>query len=72
VAIITGGAEGIGKAYALGFASEGARVVVADINMPTAKTLVDTLTKQGNKALAMETDVSKVVDTEEIEKLRKQ
>jgi len=68
VAIITGGAEGIGKAYALGFAREGAKVVVADINLPAAKTLVDTLTKQGNEALATKTDVSKVVDTEEMAK----
>ena len=33
VAIITGGAEGIGKAYALGFAREGAKVVVNDFNL---------------------------------------
>ncbi|MFC2009973.1 SDR family NAD(P)-dependent oxidoreductase [Chloroflexota bacterium] len=68
VAIITGGAEGIGKAYALSFAREGTKVVVADINFPAAMTLVNTLTEQGNEALATETDVSKVADTEEMAK----
>lgn len=66
VAIITGGAEGIGNAYALGFAKEGAQVVIADINLPAATKLVNTLTKQGNEALAIKTDVSKVADTEEM------
>ncbi len=68
VAIITGGAEGIGKAYALGFASEGARIVVSDINFPAARKLVNTLTEQGTEALATETDVSRVKDTEEMVK----
>ncbi len=68
VAIITGGAEGIGKAYALGFAREGAKIVLSDINFPAARTLVNTLTEQGNEALATETDVSKVEDTEEMVK----
>jgi NAD(P)-dependent dehydrogenase (short-subunit alcohol dehydrogenase family) len=64
VAIITGGAEGIGKAYALGFAKEGAKIVVADINLPASKTLVEVLKLQGNDALAVKTDVSSVADTE--------
>jgi NAD(P)-dependent dehydrogenase (short-subunit alcohol dehydrogenase family) len=64
VAIITGGAEGIGKAYALGFAKEGAKIVVADINLPASKTLVEVLKSQGNDALAVKTDVSSVADTE--------
>src|ERR1035437_478003 len=64
VAIITGGAEGIGKAYALGFAKEGAKIVVADINLPASKTLVEVLKSQGNDALAVKTDASSVADTE--------
>ncbi len=68
VAIITGGAEGIGKAYALAFAVEGAKLVVADINIAAAQSLADTLTKQGTDAVATGTDVSKVADAEEMAK----
>jgi len=64
VAIITGGAEGIGKAYALGFAKEGAKIVVADINLPASKALVEILKSQGNEAVAVKTDVSSVADTQ--------
>lgn len=68
VAIITGGAEGIGQAYALGFSREKAKVVVADIDFPVAEALVHRIMKQGNEALAIKTDVSKVSDTEEMVK----
>jgi NAD(P)-dependent dehydrogenase (short-subunit alcohol dehydrogenase family) len=68
VAIITGGAEGIGQAYALGFAKEGAKVVVADINFTAAKSLAARLIKQGNEALATNTDVANTADTEEMVK----
>ncbi|MFC1921473.1 SDR family NAD(P)-dependent oxidoreductase [Chloroflexota bacterium] len=66
VAVITGGAEGIGKAYALGYAAEGARVVLADINLQAAEELANTMTEQGNEVLAIKTDVSEVADTEEM------
>jgi 3-oxoacyl-[acyl-carrier protein] reductase len=64
VAIITGGAEGIGRAYALGFAREGANIVIADINYAASKTLVESLSSQGTPALAVNTDVSSPADTE--------
>ncbi len=66
VAIITGGAEGIGLAYALGFAKEGARVAIADINLPAADALVSELASQGYQALAIKTDVSKAGDVGEM------
>lgn len=66
VAIITGGADGIGKAYALAFAREGAKIVIADINIGSAQTLADDLTRQGTEALAVRTDVSKAADTTEM------
>ncbi len=68
VAIITGGAEGIGRAYAIGFAKEGAKVVISDINYAAAKVLAEDLTKQGNGALATKTDVSVLADTQEMVK----
>jgi NAD(P)-dependent dehydrogenase (short-subunit alcohol dehydrogenase family) len=64
VAIITGGAEGIGKAYVLGFIKEGAKVVIADINYDAAKSLEETITGSGGEALAVKTDVSKVTEVD--------
>ena len=55
VAVITGGAAGIGFAYAKRFLAEGARVVVADIADPAAA--VDKLDTAG-RALGVRTDVS--------------
>ena len=56
VAIVTGGARGIGKAYALRLAEEGARVVVADVldGAPVA----EEIQKKGGEAIAVKTDVS--------------
>ncbi|MFI5325309.1 MAG: SDR family NAD(P)-dependent oxidoreductase [Candidatus Rokuibacteriota bacterium] len=55
IAVITGGAAGIGFAYAARFLAEGARVVVADIADPAAA--VDKLDAAG-RALGVRTDVS--------------
>ncbi len=64
VAIITGGAQGIGYAYATGFASEGAKLVIADVNMEAAKTAAEALQKQGTESFAIKVDVSKTEDTQ--------
>ena len=58
VAIITGAAQGIGKAYALRFAREGAHVVVADIRTEAAQTVAAECTALGPRALATEVDVA--------------
>ncbi len=69
VAIITGGAEGIGKAFAQGFVREGAKVVIADINIKAANSLVNLLEKEGaNGAIAVKTDVSQNTEVEEMVK----
>ena len=61
VVIVTGGAKGIGRAYCLGVAAEGARVVVADIADP--KPVVQELEGRGAQALGVECDVSREEDT---------
>lgn len=58
VAIVTGAGQGLGRAYALGLAKEGARVVVADIQEANARTVVGELKEQGAQALALKTDVA--------------
>lgn len=68
VAIITGGAEGIGRAYALAFAGEGAKLVIADINLTAANVLIKALEEKKTEAVAIKTDVSKVADTEQMAK----
>ncbi len=58
VAIITGGGHGIGRAYCLRFAQEGARVVVADLDAPAAERVADEVRALGREALALRTDVA--------------
>jgi len=55
VTIITGGGQGIGRAYAQRFANEGARVVVADINEANAKAVAEEI---GSDAVGLKVDVS--------------
>ena len=59
VVIVTGGAHGIGRAYCIGFANAGARVVIADIDSAAANAVAEELA--GNfaaPALAVHADVS--------------
>ncbi|MEV6032908.1 SDR family NAD(P)-dependent oxidoreductase [Nonomuraea sp. NPDC052116] len=58
VAIVTGGASGIGRATALLFAREGARVVVADIDATGADATVARITEEAGHAIAVQADVS--------------
>lgn len=66
VAIVTGGAYGLGNAFARGYAQEGARVVIADIDLPAAQQLERELVSEGKEALALKVDVSRVTDTLEM------
>jgi NAD(P)-dependent dehydrogenase (short-subunit alcohol dehydrogenase family) len=59
VAVITGAGSGIGRASALEFAREGARVVVADLNLAGALETVRQIEADGGQALAVETDVAR-------------
>jgi dihydroanticapsin dehydrogenase len=58
VAIVTGGADGIGKATCLRFAREGASVIIADIDQPRGEALAEEITAHGGCAAFIATDVS--------------
>ena len=64
VIIVTGGGNGIGRAYSQGLAGEGAKVVVADIDGPAAETVAQDLGESWADALAVLTDVSQQDSTE--------
>ena len=57
VALVTGSANGIGKAIAQRFAEEGAKVVVADLNIADAEKTVSEIMKAGGTAIAVCCDV---------------
>ena len=59
VALVTGSGAGIGRATALKFAEEGAKVVVSDIDRPGGEQTVSLITKGGGEAVFIMADVSK-------------
>ncbi len=66
VALVTGGSTGIGKASALAFAREGARVVVGDTNAEEGKRTVDEIVGSSGEAMFVRTDVSSSADVENL------
>jgi NAD(P)-dependent dehydrogenase (short-subunit alcohol dehydrogenase family) len=62
VAIVTGAASGIGRATAIRFAREGAKVVVADINEEGGEQCVQEIHEAGGEAIFLRTDVGEVDD----------
>lgn len=66
IAIITGGGTGIGKAAAIRFAEEGAKVAVAGLDVQPLNEVVDTIQQSDGEALAIPADVRIVDDTRRI------
>jgi 3-oxoacyl-[acyl-carrier protein] reductase len=64
IAVVTGAGSGIGRATALMFAREGARVAVVDLEEATAKATAEEIERAGGQALAIRADVSKAADNE--------
>jgi 3-oxoacyl-[acyl-carrier protein] reductase len=58
VAVITGGAQGIGRAIALGMAREGAKIVVADLQSEKANAVADEVKEFGSEARGVGVDVA--------------
>lgn len=68
VALVTGGAQGIGKAIAVRLAREGAGVVVADINIDMAQSVLAEMKSCGATAVALKADVSNSQEVEDLVK----
>lgn len=64
VALVTGGSSGIGRATALAFAREGAKVVIASRGIERGEETVQMAKKAGGEAIFIKTDVSKALEVE--------
>jgi len=64
--IITGSGGGLGRAYALAFANEGANVVVNDIRLDAAQQVVDEINNNGGKAIANSDDITTTATAQNI------
>lgn len=66
VVVITGGASGIGRATAVAFAREGAKVVIGDIDATGAEATVELIRSNGGAAISVRVDVTKSADVQQM------
>jgi len=63
---VTGGSSGIGRTSAIVFVREGAKVVVADVNIEDGEETVHIIKEMGGDAFFVKTDVSKAVEVDAV------
>ncbi len=66
VAVVTGGASGLGRAMAWRFAREGMKIVLADIEQTKLDTTLGEFQEAGHEAIAVQGDVSRAADVESL------
>jgi NAD(P)-dependent dehydrogenase (short-subunit alcohol dehydrogenase family) len=66
VAIITGAGQGLGRAYALRFIAEGAKVAIAEINDANAEQVAQEIEAAGGEAFAVHVDVADETSTQQM------
>ena len=68
VVLVTGGAQGIGRAIACTFAHEGYRVVVASRSENKLQTVAEEIGRQGDQAVALRCDITQKTQVEQLER----
>jgi len=63
---VTGGGSGLGRAIALGLIEAGATVIVSDINLAAAQSVVEEIRSKGGHAVALRSDVARKAEVEEL------